>query len=93
MSFGIGLAGSPAAVRAACDTTHQYESAHGIAVKECVKKLLDGAPAGSLVTVEAGGTHHYSADHPYASVELKFKLTQPLPEPEPEPAPEAHEIV
>jgi hypothetical protein len=82
MSFGVNLAGSVSAVKKACDQISQHESPHGIAVKELIKKILENAPEGTVVMVEAGGHHDYSPNstYPTAYVDVKFRLSKVLPE-------------
>lgn len=87
MSFSFVSTGSPAAVSAAMDKRTDYESAHSAVAKDAIKKLIEGAPANSIVTVEASGSHHYgNTTHAYGQVDLCFRVRTPEPEPAPAPA-------
>jgi len=83
MSFGINLAGSVAAVSAECDKRVEHESPHLVATKEYVKKVLEGAPADMVVTVEASGHHDYGERACYngAYVDVRLRAMHVLPEP------------
>lgn len=85
MSFSVYMSGSPAAVSAECDRqVKQFdgkESEHATATKHFIKEVLKGAPADSIVIIEAGGHHDYSERYSSGSIDIRFRLMKKLPEP------------
>lgn len=84
MSFSFQAAGSPSAVIKACEDKREHESPHALVAKDFIKGLLQDAPAGTVVFVEASGHHDYGKKSTYPSgyVDVRFRLAKASPEPE-----------
>lgn len=76
MAVNLYYRGQPSKIIEEC-ITNSLDDAATIAVKEFVKKLLDGAPPAD-VEIEASGFVVYgNGDYPMANLSVTFKIIEP----------------